>query len=137
MPIRHPLFSAFFFLGGILVAIGFLTLFVLGNMESGMSDAGASTPSPSVAPLIICVESFFILGAIASLSLKMSVRRILAAMAHIALLLAVIYLWHIGLPIVNFATKFIMWIAIIYAYSWFAVALPRDKVLPPKQAKDL
>ena len=136
MPIRHPLIAAFFCFGGLLIAFGFGFVFVLGNMESGMSDSAGSSTGPSIAPLVLCVESFFVFGIIASRSINIVLRRVLALGAHIALLLAVLYLWRTGAPLINFGSKFIFAVFIIYAYWWIALALPRDTVLPPKTTKD-
>jgi hypothetical protein len=90
----------------------------LAHMQSGLSDSATSSPSPSIAPLVVCVEAFFALGIFASLLPYVVVRRILAAVAHVALIFALLYLCHIGLPIVNIISKSILLIFIIYSCCW-------------------
>jgi hypothetical protein len=113
----HPLFAVSFVLGGLLVGLGFYVLLTLAHMESGMS-AGPVPASPSIRPLIVLFELFFLLGVVASLLPQVTARRALGVAAHSALLLAVLYLWHVGLPIVNVISGCILITLIIYAFCW-------------------
>ena len=127
MPKLHPFFAAGFFFGGLLVAFGFYVLVTLGNMGAGMS-AGSVPASPSIIPLVVCAELYFVLGVIASLLPHIAVRRTLATAAHIAQILAVLYLCYIGLPLVNIVTGCILFTCFVFASCWWTLAYRSDHV---------
>jgi len=127
MPKLHPICAAFFFFGGLLVAFGFYVLVSLGNMEAGMS-AGSVPASPSIIPLVVCAELYFVLGVVASLLPYIIVRRAFATAAHIAQILAVLYLCHIGLPLVNIITGGILFTCVAFAASWWTLTYRSDHV---------
>jgi hypothetical protein len=120
MPKIHPFFAVSFLFGGLLVAFGFYVLVTLGNMEAGMS-AGSVPASPSIIPLVICAELYFILGMIASLLPHITVRRALATATHIAQILAVFYLCHIGLPLVNTISGCILIACVVFGSCWWTL----------------
>jgi len=123
----HPFFAVFFLFGGLLIALGFYILVGLAHMEAGMS-AGPVPGGPSITPLVVSFEAFFVCGVVASFLPHAIVRRILAVVAHVALIFAGCYLCHVGLPVVNIITGFILATAVIYAYSWSAMIFRYDRV---------
>ena len=118
MPKRYPSLAVVFTLGGLLFAAGFGVLVTLGNMEAGMS-AGSVPASPSIVPLVVATEAYFILGVAASFFPQIRARRVLAVVSHVAVVFALFYLCYIGLPVVNIISEAIFGSAVIFGYSWF------------------
>jgi hypothetical protein len=96
-------------------------------MGAGMS-AGSVPASPSIIPLLVCAELYFVLGAVASLLPHITVRRALAAGAHIAQILAVLYLCYIGLPLVNIISGCILFASLLFGSCWWTLTHRRDHV---------
>jgi hypothetical protein len=128
MPKRHPFLAVAFLLGGLSFAAGFGVLVVLGNMEAGMS-AGSVPASPSIVPIVVATEAYFILGVIATLFSQSRARRVLAVASHVALVFTFIYLCYIGAPVFNIISAVILTSVVIYGYSWFIMTKNSNAVV--------
>lgn len=89
-----------------------------------MSDVSISA-GPNFAPFVLSLESYFVIGLLASLLPNIKTRRFLAAVAHIAIAYAADYLISIGMP-AGTASGFILVMCILYFPCWIFMLLGND-----------
>jgi hypothetical protein len=115
---RHPICAVLFVLGGLLVGFGFYVLLTLAHMLTGMSAPGIPQQGPSIMPVIVLFETYFMGGVVASLLTQVGIRRKLAIGSHVALLSVGFYLTCNGVSIMNVITGCVFVTCIVYANCW-------------------